>query len=57
LRRADLHLPAHVKRLVHYGLIADTLRMREVLGFEPAYNMRQTILAGYGLIPDRSVQS
>ncbi|MEA2002290.1 MAG: NAD-dependent epimerase/dehydratase family protein [Actinomycetota bacterium] len=57
MSRADLPLPAHIKRLVHYGLISDTRKMREELGFEPAYNMRQTILAGYGLISDESTPS
>lgn len=54
MSRADLHLPTHVKRLVHHGLITDTRRMRDVLGFAPNKNLRQTILAGYGLLPDRS---
>jgi hypothetical protein len=54
MSRADLHLPTHVMRLVHHGLVTDTRRMRTVLGFEPSRNLRQTILAGYGLLPDRS---
>lgn len=54
MSRADLHLPTHIKRLVQHGLITDTSRMRSVLGFEPTLNLRQTILAGYGLLPDRS---
>ena len=57
MSRADLHLPGHVKRLVHYGLIADTRRMTEVLGFAPAYNLRQTVLAGYGVLPPRAARS
>ena len=52
--RADLHLPDHIKHLVHYGLIADTRRMGTVLGFAPQHTLRQTVLAGYGLLPDRS---
>jgi UDP-glucose 4-epimerase len=55
--RADLHLPDHIKHLVHYGLIADTRRMRNVLGFEPQQNLRQTVLCGYGLLPSRSASS
>lgn len=54
MTRANLHLPSHVKRLVHYGLITDTDRMRAVLGFRPANNMRQTVLAGYGLTQDQA---
>ena len=53
MSRADLHLPTHVKRLVHHGLITDTQRMRDILGFTPELNLRQTILAGYGLMPTR----
>ncbi|MCP4966612.1 MAG: NAD-dependent epimerase/dehydratase family protein [bacterium] len=52
--RADLHLPDHIKHLVHYGLIADTRRMRNVLGFEPSQNLRQAVLCGYGALPSRS---
>jgi UDP-glucose 4-epimerase len=57
MSRTSLHLPTHVKRLVHHGLVTDTQRMREILGFEPRSNLRQTILAGYGLIPDRSASA
>lgn len=51
MSRGDLYLPGHVKRLVHHGLITDTTRMREVLGFQPTFNLRQTVLAGYGNLP------
>lgn len=44
----DLYLPDHVTRMIHYGLIGDIGRMRSRLGFEPASNLRQTIVAGYG---------
>lgn len=57
MSRADLHLPGHVKRLVHHGLITDVLRMTEVLGFQPTYNLRQTVLAGYGVLPTRAAPS
>ena len=57
MARADLHLPSHVKRLVHHGLVTDTQRMSNVLNFEPVNNMRQTVLAGYGLTPDHAAQS
>lgn len=46
--RADLHLPSHVKRLVHYGMVADTRRMADVLGFQPELDLRGTVLDGYG---------
>lgn len=52
LGRFDLVLPSHVQRMVRYGLVADTDRMRRVLGFEPKLNLRQTILSGYGVIGD-----
>lgn len=55
--RADLHLPDHIKHLVHYGLIADTRRMSKVLGFEPTKNLRQTVLSGYGRLSSRSASS
>ena len=45
--RADLFLPDHIKRLVHHGMVADTSRMVEVLGFTPEMNLRQTVLSGY----------
>lgn len=48
MSRADLHLPEHIKRLVHHGFIGDTSRMVDELGFEPSKTMRQTVLAGYG---------
>jgi len=57
MSRSSLYMPTHVKRLVHHGLVTDTHRMRDVLGFEPHRNLRQTILAGYGLLPDRSASA
>lgn len=57
MSRADLYLPTHVKHLVHHGLITDTRKMREKLGFKPTHNLRQTILAGYGMLPDRSADA
>ena len=56
MSRADLHLPGHVKRLVHHGLITDLRRMTEVLGFAPGFNLRQTVLAGYGVLPARAAR-
>ena len=57
MARADLHLPDHIKHLVHHGLITDTRRMSNVLGFEPGQNLRQTVLCGYGVLPSRSASS
>lgn len=54
MSRAELHLPDHIRHLVHHGLIADTRRMEKVLGYQPERNLRQTVLAGYGLITDQS---
>jgi UDP-glucose 4-epimerase len=56
MSRANLHLPSHIKRLVHYGLIVDTRRMTSELRFTPASNLRQTVLAGYGVISDPAAQ-
>ena len=50
MSRADLHLPQHIKRLVHHGMVADTRRMTEVLGFAPELDLRATVLQGYGSI-------
>jgi len=50
MERADLYLPQHIKRLVHHGMYADTRRMREVLGFVPGQDLRETVLDGYGLL-------
>ncbi len=48
MSRADLHLPEHIQRLVHHGMVADTRRMRDVLGFTPEQSLRATVLDGYG---------
>ena len=47
MSRTNLHLPEHIKHLVHHGMVADTTRMTEVLGFHPTRTIRQTILDGY----------
>jgi UDP-glucose 4-epimerase len=57
MSRANLYLPSHIKRLVHHGLIVDTRRMTSELDFEPALNLRQTILAGYGSIPTKAART
>ncbi len=53
--RADLHLPEHIKRLVHHGMVADTRQMGDTLGFVPEKNLRRTVLDGYGLPNPRAV--
>lgn len=57
MSRANLHLPTHIRQLAHHGMIVDTHRMTSELRFEPAMNLRQTILAGYGSLPERVAQS
>ncbi len=54
MRRADLHLPEHIKRLVHHGMVADTRRMFEVMQFTPKQNLRTTVLDGYGILTSMS---
>ncbi len=56
MSRANLHLPTHIKQLVHHGLVVDTRRMTDELQFRPAMNLRQTVLAGYGLLPEQATQ-
>ncbi len=57
MSRADLHLPDHIKRLVHHGMVADTTRMSDILGFAPEQNLRHTVLDGYGrLVPGVKTQ-
>ena len=53
MSRADLHLPDHIKRLVHHGMVADTRRMVDTLGFTPDQGLRQTVLDGYGRLAPR----
>jgi UDP-glucose 4-epimerase len=47
MRRANLYLPEHIKQLVQYGLVADTSRMTETLGFQPDDAIRVTITSGF----------
>ena len=54
MSRFDLHLPEHIKRLVHHGMVADVRRMTEVLEFAPERDLRATVLNGYGSL-DRQV--
>jgi UDP-glucose 4-epimerase len=53
MSRADLHLPDHIKRLIHHGMVADIQRMDTVLGFVPDQSLRQTVLDGYGRLAAR----
>ncbi|MCP3995933.1 MAG: NAD-dependent epimerase/dehydratase family protein [bacterium] len=48
--RADLYVPEHIRRLVHHGMVADTRKMGDVLGFAPELNLRNTVLDGYGVL-------
>ncbi|MGA9595314.1 MAG: NAD-dependent epimerase/dehydratase family protein [Acidimicrobiia bacterium] len=47
MRRANIYLPEHIKHLVQYGLVADTTRMTEVLGFQPNDAIRVAITNGF----------
>ena len=51
LRRLDLAVPPHLVSLWKHGLVVDTTRMRDGLGFEPALSCRQTVLAAYERVP------
>ena len=48
LARLDLYVPEHIRRLVKHGMVTDTTRMEQDLGFTPKRNCRQTVLAAYG---------
>ncbi len=48
MSRFELHLPDHIKRLVHHGMVADTRKMTEILRFTPDLDLRATVLDGYG---------
>ena len=48
-----LFIPEHTQRLLKHGRVIDTTAMRERLGFRPALNCRQTVLATYGRLPLR----
>ncbi|MDJ0954524.1 MAG: NAD-dependent epimerase/dehydratase family protein [Acidimicrobiia bacterium] len=50
MNRVDLHLPEQIKSLIQHGMVADTRRMAEVLGFSPQYDLRTTVLDGYGVL-------
>jgi UDP-glucose 4-epimerase len=50
MARLDLYVPPHLADLIRYGLVMDTTRMRDDLGFFPRLNVRQAVLAGYGLV-------
>jgi UDP-glucose 4-epimerase len=50
LARMDLYMPSHLGDIIRYGLVMDTTRMRDELGFVPRYNARQTVIAGYELV-------
>jgi UDP-glucose 4-epimerase len=50
MARLDLYIPEHFADVIRYGMVMDVRRMRDVLGFTPRYNARQTVLAGYGLV-------
>ncbi len=51
LQRTGLHMPSHLPIMLQSGLVLDTEAMTGTLGFTPALNARQTVLAGYGRLP------
>jgi UDP-glucose 4-epimerase len=53
--QADIYVPEHIKRLVHHGMVADTRRMGDVLGFTPEHSLRNTVLDGYGALLRRAM--
>ncbi|HVL81691.1 MAG TPA: NAD-dependent epimerase/dehydratase family protein [Actinomycetota bacterium] len=42
-----LSIPPHVVRLIHWGRVADTRRLRETFGFEPRYTTRDAVREFY----------
>jgi UDP-glucose 4-epimerase len=48
LSRVNVSVPRHLRGLLKHGRVVDTTAMTEVLGFEPAFTCRQTVLSAYG---------
>jgi UDP-glucose 4-epimerase len=48
LSRVNVSVPRHLRGLLKHGRVADTTAMTEILGFEPAFTCRQTVLSAYG---------
>jgi UDP-glucose 4-epimerase len=48
LARRDLVLPSHLVDHLRHGIVVDTTRMEQDLGFVPQKTTRQAVLAGYG---------
>jgi UDP-glucose 4-epimerase len=47
MARLDVSLPAHLMGHLKHGMVVDTTRMRQVLGFSPRLATREAVLAGY----------
>ncbi len=48
LARVNVTVPRHLRGLLKHGRIVDTTAMTQVLGFEPVFTCRQTVLSAYG---------
>jgi UDP-glucose 4-epimerase len=48
LARVNVSVPRHLRGLLKHGRVVDTKAMTDVLGFEPAFSCRQTVLSAYG---------
>jgi UDP-glucose 4-epimerase len=57
MSRTNLYLPDHIKALVKHGMVAETARTADVLEFEPALTIRETVLDGYRRLSTGSVPS
>lgn len=51
LSRVNISVPDHLKGLLKHGRVTDTTRMTQILGFEPSFACRQTVLNAYGHRP------
>ena len=48
LARTDHHVPSHIVEMIQHGLVLDTQRMTDELGFSPSAGGRDLVLAAYG---------
>jgi UDP-glucose 4-epimerase len=50
LKRFELSVPPHIEGLLKHGMVINTERMQQELGFVPRLGARQAVLAAYGQI-------
>lgn len=48
LQRVNVAVPRHLRGLLKHGRVVDTTAMSTILGFEPVFTCRQTVLSAYG---------